>query len=85
MKPPIILTKRISLRIIPIELINEMNLTEEELLEQEANYFAMSLLMPEKLVKIAWEELSKDLSYCAKVFGVSNELMFYRLQSLDLI
>lgn len=84
---PIILTTKKSLNIVPIEYMGD--LSEEELLEQEANYFAMSLLMPERFVRYFWEcywsDYYHNVEKLADVFKVSNEIMFRRLQILGLI
>ncbi len=53
-------------------------------LEQQANNFAGSLLMPEKRVREVWQKL-KDIEQCAAVFGVSVVAMSVRLQILKLV
>jgi IrrE N-terminal-like domain len=49
-------------------------------LEREANVFAAELLMPERTVRAAWEELG-DLTACAARFDVSRTAMQWRLYS----
>ena len=53
-------------------------------LETEANNFAASLIMPEDLVKKAWEKLH-DVDDCAQLFSVSVEAMSIRLSRLGLV
>lgn len=53
-------------------------------IEVEANRFAASLLMPEKLVKKAWE-LMQNVQECADLFQVSISAMSIRLENLKLI
>lgn len=59
--------------------------------EQEANIFASNILMPEKLVKDALEDLKEDaygqikISYIAKEFAVSESAALVRLDQLGLI
>lgn len=57
---------------------------EPTIIETEANNFAASLIMPEKLVRKAWESL-KNIEECAKVFNVSTIAMTVRLERLKLI
>ena len=60
-------------------------------MEDEANYFALCLLMPEKLVreevaKVEWDLASDDaLKYMARTFGVSLTAMAVRLCDLDIL
>jgi Zn-dependent peptidase ImmA (M78 family) len=62
--------------------------TGEDILEREANSFAASLLMPEKLVHQAITELQVDLAdddeveALAKWFRVSRQAMSFRLANL---
>jgi len=52
--------------------------------ETEANWFAASLLMPEKLVKRSWKTFH-DATALSIMFGVSPMAMRYRLKDLKLI
>ena len=52
--------------------------------EQEANWFAASLLMPEELVKKIWEEEKSEAILAAK-FGVSASAAHWRLKNLNII
>lgn len=56
---------------------------EENQIETAANWFAASLLMPEKLIKEFWE-IVKDVEKLSKIFGVSQSAMRYRLKYLKL-
>lgn len=49
--------------------------------ETEANIFAASLLMPKSLVTLWWSK-TRDASLMAKIFGVSQTAMQYRLKNL---
>jgi len=54
--------------------------------EQEADYFAAELLMPEELiskVKKEYDLQNEDVVTLAKLFGVSTSAMRYRLKELD--
>jgi len=53
-------------------------------IEAEANYFAATLIMPEKLVSKAWE-ITRDIQECARIFKVSVSAMSIRLEYLNLI
>jgi Zn-dependent peptidase ImmA (M78 family) len=59
--------------------------------EEEANYFAASLLMPELYLKDfytalpAEKDISERIEESAKYFQVSKQAMFYRLENIDLI
>lgn len=57
--------------------------TDREI-EQEANWFAASLLMPRLLLDRYWP-LHRDVKSVAAVFGVSTLAMQYRLQNLGFI
>lgn len=59
-------------------------LENKSVLETEANNFAASLIMPEKLVRMVWEKL-KDVEECARVFKVSVSAMSIRLERLKLL
>ncbi len=52
--------------------------------ETEANNFAATLLMPEVLVRRAWEQL-KSIEECARVFQVSATAMSIRLERVGLL
>ena len=52
--------------------------------ESQANYFATSLLMPEKKVKKAWKFFDKNIEKCAELFYVSLTAMSIRVDILDL-
>ena len=52
--------------------------------ESEANYFAASLLMPEKRVRKAWNFFDEDIEKCAKLFSVSLSAMSIRVDILGL-
>jgi Zn-dependent peptidase ImmA (M78 family) len=52
--------------------------------EQEANWFAASILMPRTLLINFWS-LTKDIEKLADIFGVSPSAMRYRLKNLKLI
>ncbi len=61
-----------------------LNLTEESReSEQEANWFAASLLMPEKLIK-KYYSISKDVDVLSTLFGVSPTAVYFRLKNLGL-
>ncbi|MBU4017219.1 ImmA/IrrE family metallo-endopeptidase [Patescibacteria group bacterium] len=61
-----------------------LNLTEESREnEQEANWFAASLLMPEKLIK-KYYSISKDVDVLSTLFGVSPTAVYFRLKNLGL-
>ena len=56
-------------------------------MEQEANYFAMCLLMPEEMLIPDWEASSKDsdtVDELAKTYHVTRTIMSLRLTSLGL-
>lgn len=62
-----------------------LNLTDEHRKdEQEANWFAASLLMPEKLVK-HYFSITNDVDKLTTVFGVSPTAVYYRLKNLGLV
>lgn len=52
--------------------------------ELEANLFAVSLLMPEKLLLKYWK-LSHEIDVLAKIFGVTPAVTAFRLKTLNLI
>lgn len=53
-------------------------------IETEANNFAASLIMPEVLVRKAWETF-RNIEECAKIFNVSTTAMSIRLEKLGLV
>jgi len=53
-------------------------------IETEANNFAASLIMPEKLVRKAWNTV-ENAEECAKIFQVSALAMIIRLNRLGLL
>lgn len=53
-------------------------------LEQEANCFAATLLVPERMLKY-WHERTQDQYHLARIFAVSPELMGYRLKNAGLV
>lgn len=57
---------------------------EVDPIEKQANYFAVSLLLPKNLVVKYWSAL-KNVEETARVFGVSPFEMKYRLIGLGLI
>lgn len=57
---------------------------EPTVVETDANNFAASLIMPETLVRKAWESIN-DIEECAKIFNVSQIAMRVRLERLTLI
>ena len=62
----------------------ELNLGDARSNEQEANWFAASLLMPRQLIELYWPAV-RDVSRMAGAFGVSASAMVYRLKNLGLI
>lgn len=58
--------------------------TEDEKIEAEANWFAVSLLMPEDLVKKYWKVTNK-IDDLAKLFGVSHSAAYFRVKNLGLV
>jgi Zn-dependent peptidase ImmA (M78 family) len=65
-------------------ILYRVNGEENMRLELEANNFAGSLLMPEELVRRAWE-VTGDIEKCAELFRVSSVAMSVRLTRLELI
>lgn len=65
-------------------ILYRLNGEENMQLELEANNFAGSLLMPEELVRRAWE-VTGSIETCAKLFRVSAVAMSVRLTRLELI
>lgn len=63
---------------------------EKQRMEQEANAFAASILMPEHLLRKELEKIEFDLSddddikSLAKIFDVSFTAMYYRIRNLGL-
>lgn len=64
------------------EALNIDNISKDQ--EQEANWFAASLLMPEFLVKRFWIQF-KTVKQMANIFQVSHATAFYRLKNLGLL
>lgn len=60
------------------------NPVEKNHIETEANHFAAGLLMPEALVRDAWDATA-DIEECAKIFNVSTIAMSIRLTELELV
>lgn len=65
--------------------------TKEQIEEEEANYFALCLLMPKEVFIKAYNMLKWDLSdnnnnvsVLAKAFGVSESAVVSRISSLKL-
>ena len=52
--------------------------------EQEANWFAASLLMPKNIFIRFWT-IIKDIDELASRFEVSNQAAYYRLKNLGMI
>ena len=60
------------------------DLTDEiKNMEEEANFFAAEILMPENVVREAYSK-NDNLNDLADFFSVSTEAMFYRLKNLSL-
>ena len=53
-------------------------------IETQANNFAATLIMPERLVQEVWEKLN-DVEEAAKIFKVSLSAMSIRLEKLGLV
>jgi Zn-dependent peptidase ImmA (M78 family) len=62
---------------------DSLNLASNREMEQEANWFAASLLMPRSMVRAYWPAF-RDISTMAALFGVSAVAMRYRLINLGL-
>ena len=56
---------------------------EDKQEEQEANWFAASLLMPENILRKYWS-LTTDTEKLAKIFGTSPSAVYFRLKNLGL-
>lgn len=56
---------------------------EERDEDQQANWFAASLLMPENLIKKYWA-ITKDVDKLSAIFGTSPASVYYRLKNLGL-
>jgi Zn-dependent peptidase ImmA (M78 family) len=62
-----------------------LNITDEDKKEeQEANWFAATLLMPEPQLK-HYFKITQDVGELAVVFGVSSTAVYYRLKNLGFI
>lgn len=57
---------------------------EERKDEQEANWFAATLLMPEPQLK-RFFVMTKDIAELATIFGVSSTAVYFRLKNLGLL
>ncbi len=57
---------------------------EERILEQEANCFAASLLMPKPVITVLWRAIG-DINEIAKRCDVSSTAAHYRLKNLGLL
>ena len=65
-------------------MLYRMDDAAKTLLEIEANTFAASLLMPEALLRSAWQAFG-SIQECARIFRVSAVAMSLRLTRLGLI
>lgn len=66
-------------------LLRRTQLIQQNPQEREANYFAASILAPYKMLKKAMRQYSLtkfDTKLLAKMFGVSEEVIRYRLQRM---
>lgn len=62
-----------------------LHITDEDRKEeQEANWFAASLLMPEQQLR-HYYSLTKNVGELAVIFGVSSTAVYYRLKNLGLL
>ena len=57
----------------------------KDMCEDQADQFAASLMMPEKLVRALWGPANKDVNLIAKIFGVPTVVATFRLKALKLI
>ena len=64
--------------------VKQLMSTDADERETQANWFAASLLMPEKPLKELWKTF-KDVDTLSRIFGVSRSAMRYRLKNLPLI
>lgn len=62
--------------------LNSSNALPSE--EQEANWFAASLLMPKESISVYWDRIN-NIADMARMFGVSYTAMEYRLKNLNLL
>lgn len=69
---------------IDSSILFRLDNAEYSRIETEANNFAASLIMPEDLVRKAWDDLS-DIKEIANVFKVSPSAMSIRLEKLGII
>lgn len=67
-----------------MKLVLDTENKEEDILDAEANYFAILLLMPERHVR-KWWRYTHDIDDLAKIFGVPTDIIFIRLKDLRLI
>ena len=63
---------------------DQFNFGAEQVQEQEANWFAASLLMPRQQVERYWKQY-QNIGLMARAFAVSRPAMQYRLKNLGLI
>ena len=64
--------------------VDGAEITDERRREIQANQFAASLLMPETLVRSAFEKI-REVSKLARAFNVSESAMIFRLRDLGLL
>lgn len=57
----------------------------EDLQEDQADEFAISLLMPQKLVRSLWEATNRDIESFSQIFGVPAVAAELRLRNLHLL
>lgn len=65
-------------------ILYRLDSQERNKIEREANNFAATLIMPERLVRDVWSKL-KSVEECAKIFKVSVSAMSIRLERLRII
>ncbi len=70
---------------LPMDLTVQNFSKEAKWRDQEANNFALALLIPESLAKTAFLKLTNNLSTAAETFQVSEVAMMKRLQQIGLI
>ena len=66
------------------QMLYRLDGAERSRIETEANNFAASLIMPEMLVRRAWNTV-ESVEECAKIFRVSVVAMSIRLERLRLL
>ncbi len=67
------------------QLNNLLERQGKDTLEDQADQFAASLLMPKKLLESLWEATGKDVEAIAKIFGVPMPVATFRLRTLKLL